>query len=70
LGREEEVEALELEEDFDAPRLEDTCDSRGHDCEEEEGHEEGKEGHDDGVGLYNEGVGVTGLLQDLHQHMI
>jgi hypothetical protein len=57
LGREEEVEAAGSEEDLDTPRLEDTSDSGGRDCEEEEGHEEGEEGHDDGAGLYDEGVG-------------
>jgi hypothetical protein len=64
LGREEEVEDAGPKEDLDTPRLEDTSDSGGRDCEEEEGHEEGEEGHeegeeghDDGAGLYDEGVG-------------
>jgi hypothetical protein len=60
LGREEEVEAIVLE-DLDAAGLKDTTDGRGQDSEEEEGHE-------DGAGLYDEGVGVTGLLQDPHPH--
>jgi hypothetical protein len=49
------VEAAGLEEDLDTPRLEDTSDSGGRDCEEEEGH-------DDGAGLYDEGVGDGSTL--------
>jgi hypothetical protein len=61
----EEVEVVGLEEDLDALGLEDTSDSRGHNYEEEEGHdereeghEEGEEGHDNSAGLYDKGVGV------------
>jgi hypothetical protein len=38
LGWEEEVEAVGLDEDLDATRLEDTSDGGGQDSEEEEGH--------------------------------
>jgi hypothetical protein len=58
LRREEEVEAMRLEE-------EDLDEDGGQDSEEDEQEEEG---HKDSVGLYNEGVGVTGLLQDPHPH--
>jgi hypothetical protein len=61
LGREEEVEAVGLE-DLEAVGLKETSNGGGRDSEEEE------EGHEDGVGLDDEGVGVTGLLQGPHPH--
>jgi hypothetical protein len=53
LGREEEVEAVVLD-DLDAVGLEDTTDGGGQDSKEE--------GHEEGAGLYDEEVGVTVLL--------
>jgi hypothetical protein len=71
LGQEEEVEAVGLEVDLEAARLEKTSDGGGNDSEreeDEEEHREGEEGHKEGVGLDNEGVGVMGLLQYMHPH--
>jgi hypothetical protein len=56
LGREEEVEATELEEDLDVAGYEDASNGGRQDSTDEEDKEE--EGHDDGAGVYDEeGVG-------------
>jgi hypothetical protein len=56
LGREEEVEATELEEDLDVAGCEDASNGGRQDSTDEEDKEE--EGHDDGAGVYDEeGVG-------------
>jgi hypothetical protein len=64
LGREEEVEAVGLEEDLDVVGALGHLQQRRTGLRGGGGHEEGEEG----AGLYEEGVGVMGLLQDLHPH--